>query len=109
MDPSQAGEDAKKRLDAGADGLKVYAFSAGMTLPEAVMQALTQEAHTRQKPVFAHPTTEGVLMAALRAGADVIAHPTPQSGPWSESVLSAMKKAGVADSNASSLSLRDAA
>jgi imidazolonepropionase-like amidohydrolase len=95
-DLSQAVEAAKKLLDAGADGLKLYAFSVGSALPDAVMQALVKEAHSRQKPVFAHPTTEAGLMAALRAGADVIAHPTPGSGQWSDSVLSSMKQAGVA-------------
>jgi imidazolonepropionase-like amidohydrolase len=35
-------------------------------------------------------------MAAVRAGVDVLAHTTPQSGPWDETVLAAMKQAGVA-------------
>lgn len=35
-------------------------------------------------------------MAAVRAGVDILAHTTPQSGPWNESVLTAMKQARVA-------------
>lgn len=35
-------------------------------------------------------------MAAVRAGVDVLAHTTPQSGPWSNGVLAAMSQARVA-------------
>jgi imidazolonepropionase-like amidohydrolase len=35
-------------------------------------------------------------MASVRAGVDVLAHTTPQSGPWNASVLSAMSQARVA-------------
>jgi len=55
-----------------------------------------KEAHGRGKPVFVHPTTTDALMASVRAGVDVLAHTTPQSGPWSESVLAAMSRARVA-------------
>ena len=35
-------------------------------------------------------------MASVRAGVDVLAHTTPQSGPWNQSVLTAMSQARVA-------------
>jgi imidazolonepropionase-like amidohydrolase len=35
-------------------------------------------------------------MASVRAGVDVLAHTTPQSGPWNESILAAMSRARVA-------------
>jgi imidazolonepropionase-like amidohydrolase len=35
-------------------------------------------------------------MASVRAGVDVLAHTTPQSGPWDKSVLAAMTNARVA-------------
>lgn len=35
-------------------------------------------------------------MAAVRAGVDVLAYPTPQSGPWTKDVLDAMKQARIA-------------
>jgi imidazolonepropionase-like amidohydrolase len=65
-------------------------------VPDSVIQALVKEGHSRGKPVFVHPTTTDGLMASVRAGVDVLAHTTPQSGPWSESVLSAMSQARVA-------------
>jgi imidazolonepropionase-like amidohydrolase len=46
--------------------------------------------------VFAHPTTAAGLMASLKAGVDVLAHTTPQSGSWDDTVVDAMKRAGVA-------------
>ena len=98
-DASEAAEAARKLLDAGTDGHKVYAVTVGrnsVALPETAIQALVKEAHRRGKAVFAHPTTEAGLMAAVRAGVDVLAHTTPQSGRWNESVLAAMTQARVA-------------
>jgi imidazolonepropionase-like amidohydrolase len=98
-DAPEAVEAATKLLDAGTDGLKLYAVTIGrngVALPEIAIQALVKEAHTRGKPVFAHPTTGTGLMASVRAGVDVLAHTTPQSGPWDESIVAAMKQAGVA-------------
>jgi imidazolonepropionase-like amidohydrolase len=90
---------AKQLLDLGADGIKLYVASAGRNGPsmsENLIQSVVQEAHGRGKPVFVHPTTTEGLMASVRAGVDVLAHTTPQSGPWNESVLAAMSQARVA-------------
>ena len=90
---------ARALLESGTDGLKLYAMTVGrngVALPDAVIQAVVKEAHSKGKPVFAHPTTEGGLMASVRAGADVLAHATPQTGPWNDAVLSAMKQSGIA-------------
>ena len=35
-------------------------------------------------------------MASVRAGVDVLAHTTPQSGPWNNSILASMAQARVA-------------
>ena len=99
---AEAGETAeigRKLLDAGADGLKMYvAFPGrdGGVVPDAVIEALVKEGHSRGRPVFVHPTTTDGLMAAVRAGVDVLAHTTPQSGPWNANVLTAMSQARVA-------------
>jgi len=98
-EPVEAVAAAKKLLDAGTDGIKLYAVTIGrngVALPEPVIQALVKEAHGRGKLVFAHPTTESGLMAAVRASVDVVTHTTPQSGPWSESVPTAMTQARIA-------------
>ena len=98
-EPAEAVQAARKLLDAGTDGVKLYAVTVGrngVALPEPAIQALVKEAHGRGKPVFAHPTTETGLLTAVRAGVDVLAHTTPQSGPWNERVLTAMKQTRVA-------------
>jgi imidazolonepropionase-like amidohydrolase len=98
-EPSDAVRASKKLLDAGTDGLKFYAATPGrnsVVLPEGAIEAGVKEAHQRGKPVFAHPSTAAGLLAAVRAGADVVTHTTPQSGPWDDSVLAEMKGARVA-------------
>jgi imidazolonepropionase-like amidohydrolase len=97
-DASEAIEAARKGLDQGVDGLKLYAVTPGrngVAMPDSVMQALVKEGHSRGKPVFAHPTSAAGLMASVRAGVDVLAHTTPQSGPWDDSLLAAMTQGGV--------------
>ncbi len=89
---------SKKRLDAGTDGLKLYAaspFSPFATLPGELIRAVVDEAHRRNKPVFAHPHNRDGLLAAVGGGVDVLAHTTPLSGPWDEAVLTAMRQAKV--------------
>ncbi len=96
---AEAVVNAKQLLELGADGIKLYVASGGRngpTMSENLIQSVVQEAHARRKPVFVHPTTTDGLMASVRAGVDVLAHTTPQSGPWSESVLAAMLRARVA-------------
>jgi len=98
-DAAESRDAARKSLDAGVDGLKLYAVTVGrngVALPEAAIEAAVKEAHSRGKPVFAHPTTVDGLRASVRAGVDVLAHTTPQSGPWDDAVLAAMKQSGVA-------------
>ncbi|MGE3507492.1 MAG: amidohydrolase family protein [Vicinamibacterales bacterium] len=98
-DATEAGAIAKRLLDAGVDGLKLYVVALernGGRVPDSVIEALVKEGHARGKPVFVHPTTTDGLMASVRAGVDVLAHTTPQSGPWDDTVLAAMSKARVA-------------
>jgi len=90
---------ASKLLDQGVDGIKVYARSfpsPSPFLPENTIEAVTKEAHRRGKLAFAHPTDREGLLAAVRGGADVIVHTTPQAGPWDETILTAMKQRNVA-------------
>jgi len=79
--------------------LKFYAATPGAgtrVVPEAAMAAGVVEAHRRGKPVFSHPSTAQALLASVRAGVDVIAHTTPQSGSWETTTVAAMKAANVA-------------
>jgi imidazolonepropionase-like amidohydrolase len=86
-------------LDRGVDGVKFYAATPGAgtrVVPEEAMAAGVTEAHRRGKPVFSHPSTATGLLASVRAGVDVIAHTTPQSGPWDAATVAAMQQAKVA-------------
>ena len=89
---------AEKILEGGADGIKVYAATWAppiVTLPEEAIRAAAEEAHRRGKLVFAHPSNRDGLLAAVKGGADVIVHTSPQAGPWDDAIVAAMKKANV--------------
>jgi imidazolonepropionase-like amidohydrolase len=91
-DAVQAAAAAKKLLDAGVDGIKLHSLS-----DESVMRAAVEEAHRSGKPVFAHTRGGGAnLLAAVRAGVDVVAHTTPVSQPWDEATIALMKERRVA-------------
>jgi len=98
-DAASALAASTKLLDGGTDGLKLFAaapFPPFATLPDEAIRAAVDEAHRRNKPVFAHPTSRDGLRAAVGGGVDVIAHTTPQSGPWDDAVVAAMRQAKVA-------------
>jgi imidazolonepropionase-like amidohydrolase len=52
--------------------------------------------HRAGKPVFVHPNSAADVLTAVRGGVDIIAHTTPHSGPWEESLLAVMKERQVA-------------
>jgi imidazolonepropionase-like amidohydrolase len=60
-------------------------------LADGAIEAAVAIAHGAGRPVFVHPNTTGDAIAAIRAGADVVAHTTPHSGNWGETVLSEMR------------------
>jgi imidazolonepropionase-like amidohydrolase len=98
-DAAQATVATKQLLDAGIDGIKVHLQRPPPPNPplrESAIQAAIDEAHRVGKPVFVHPTSGADVLAAVRVGVDVIAHTTPSSGPWDQTILSAMKAARVA-------------
>jgi imidazolonepropionase-like amidohydrolase len=96
-DAAQAAAAARKLLDEGVDGIKLFASSPrGASLPESAIQAAVSEAHRLGKPVFVHPNSGADVLAAVRGGVDVIGHTTPHSGPWDETILAAMKERRVA-------------
>ena len=95
----EAAARARELLDAGADGIKVYAatwFGDPVVMPKAVIAAAASEAHAKGKLVFAHPSNARGLDAALAGGADVVVHTAPSMRTWSDSLVSRMVKAGVA-------------
>jgi len=96
-DPAQAAAAAKKLLDEGVDGIKLFASSPrSPSLSENAFRAAADEAHRASKPVFVHPNTAADVLTAVRGGVDIIAHTTPHTGPWDDALLAAMKDHGVA-------------
>lgn len=96
-DAEQGSATARKHLDNGVDGIKLFASSPSKaTIPESAMQAAVSEAHRAGKPAFVHPNTADDLLAAVRAGVDIAGHTTPRSGPWDESILALMLEHRVA-------------
>ena len=93
----EARSAAKRLLEQGADGVKLFISSpsAGQLAPE-IIAAAVEEAHAAGKPVFAHPNTATDIHAALEGGVDIIAHTTPRSGAWDEELLNRMKACSAA-------------
>lgn len=93
----EAAAAVRTLLDAGVDGIKLFASSQrGDRLSGKTIEAAVREAHAAGKPVFVHPNTADDVLAAVRGGADIIAHTTPNSGTWDESTIATMKAANVA-------------
>ena len=89
---------AKRILESGTDGLKVFAAAPSppfAPLPDGAIRAAVEEAHRRNKLVFVHPSSRDGLLAAVEGGVDVIAHTTPDSASWDEPLLAAMRRAKV--------------
>src|SRR5207253_8746098 len=96
-DATQAAAAASKLLDQGVDGVKLFASAPSKaSLSVSAIQAAVSEAHRFQKPVFVHPNSGVDVLTAVRVGVDIIAHTTPHSGPWDETILAAMKEHRVA-------------
>ncbi len=98
-DAAQAAAASRKLLDEGVDGIKVHLQTPpppNPPFPESAIPAAVIEAHRFKKPVFVHPNNGTDVLAAVRAGVDVIVHTTPRSGAWDETILTAMKDRRVA-------------
>ncbi len=92
-DETVAIASVRELLARGVDAIKVFASGAppqrAQLRPE-IVQAVVQETHCLQKPVFVHPNTGDEALLALCAGVDVIAHTTPAAGPWPSSMYDAV-------------------
>ncbi len=80
---TEAVQSARTLLAAGSDGIKIH---LQRPIPEDAIRAVVEEAHRAGKPVFVHPSTGADVLAAARAGVDVLAHNTPFS-PWDATIV----------------------
>jgi imidazolonepropionase-like amidohydrolase len=101
--PEAARASVRDRLDAGADGIKL--FTGGLATRESVVvmdvatvRAVAEEAHARGAFVVAHPSNSRGARAAVEGGVDILAHtfPNEAEGPWDRSLPVAMKAHGMA-------------
>jgi imidazolonepropionase-like amidohydrolase len=96
-DAKQATEAVKTLVQSGVDGIKLFASSPNRAkMPADAIAGAVSEAHRTGKPVFVHPDQGMDVLAAVRGGADIIAHTTPSSGPWDENLISEMKQHSIA-------------
>jgi imidazolonepropionase-like amidohydrolase len=99
--PADAKTQVASRLQEGADAIKLFTGSVAsptlvVPMPLAVVRAATMEAHRHGRLVLAHPTNNDGLEAALEGGVDVLAHTTPDGGPWEPRLPERMKRAHLA-------------
>lgn len=96
-DAPQAAAAARELLAEGVDGVKLFASSPrSAPLPQSAFEAAAEEAHRAGKPVFVHPNSGADVLTAVRGGVDIVAHTTPHSGPWDETILREMQQRRVA-------------
>ncbi len=93
---------ARAQLASGADGVKLMsgAIVGGprgvLPMDAGIARAIAAEAHAARKLVFAHPSNAAGLDVAIAAGVDVLAHPTPTEGPWSDALAARLAAANIA-------------
>jgi len=96
----QGRERVRRQIRDGADGIKVFAGSVEadgiLIMPTDLAKAVVGEAHRAGKPVFAHPANQKGIELALQSGVDILAHTTPEGGPWSPELAERLKAANMA-------------
>ncbi|HET6837519.1 MAG TPA: amidohydrolase family protein [Gemmatimonadales bacterium] len=90
-----------RRLREEADAIKLFtgSFAAPtriVPMPLALVRAATAEAHRHHRVVVAHPSNNAGVLAALDGGLDVLAHTTPDGGPWDPALVRRMIDARLA-------------
>ena len=98
--PAQAAERVREQIHEGADGIKIFVGSVQantiLIMALDLAKAIVAETHRAGKPVFAHPGNQERVEAALQSGVDILAHTTPEGGPWPASLVERLKSAHMA-------------
>jgi imidazolonepropionase-like amidohydrolase len=100
--PAEGAARARRQLASGADGVKLFAGAivgppvGVLPMPVDVATAVVAEAHKAGKPAFAHPTNNIGLDVAIRSGVDILAHPTPDGGPWPAGTIERLRAGKMA-------------
>lgn len=88
-------------LDAGADGIKIFAGSFvtpqhTIHLPQEIIRAIVEAAASQDTFVMAHPTTLEGLSNAVGGGVGIIAHTTAPETDMANELLEQMRHQGTA-------------
>jgi imidazolonepropionase-like amidohydrolase len=99
--PAAAKPAVDALLDAGEDGIKIFAGSfitptETILLPPDIIRAVTLAAHARGSFVFAHPTNRESLVNAVDNGVDVLAHTAPSGGALGAELIAKMLEREIA-------------
>jgi imidazolonepropionase-like amidohydrolase len=99
--PAEARTLVSRRIRDGADAIKLFtgSFAAPtriVPMPLDIVRAASAEAHRHHRLVVAHPSNDAGLAAALDGGVDVLAHTTPDGGPWDAALIARMRRAHLA-------------
>jgi imidazolonepropionase-like amidohydrolase len=99
-EPTDAPQLVARQLERGADAIKLYLVSwmipSRPAMSREQIAALIAAAHARKKLVLVHPQSGEALEHAVDAGVDILAHTTPEAGPWSDALVAKMIRANVA-------------
>jgi imidazolonepropionase-like amidohydrolase len=99
---AEAKARAERQLEAGADGVKIFAGAIVggeidvLPMDEGIAKAVVDAAHRAGKPAFSHPTNLAGLEISIAAGVDVLAHTTPDAGPWDDALIARLRAANMA-------------
>jgi len=100
--PEQAAEMARKYMQIGLDGIKLFTGSYKgegkpvANMDAAVAKAAVDIAHAQGKPVFAHPQNTAGIEAVIAAGVDVMAHTVARQPGYPPEQLARFKQQGIA-------------
>jgi imidazolonepropionase-like amidohydrolase len=100
--PEQAAEMARKYMQIGLDGIKLFTGSYQgedkpvVNMDVAVAKAAVDIAHAQGKRVFAHPQNTAGIEAVIAAGVDVMAHTVARQPGYPPEQLARFKQQGIA-------------
>jgi imidazolonepropionase-like amidohydrolase len=99
--PDEAAGFARKFLELGLDGMKLFTGSymgdkPVVNMDAAVAKAAVEAAHAQGKPVFAHPQNTAGVNAVIAASVDVLAHTVPSEPGYTPEQLAQFKAKGIA-------------
>lgn len=105
--PEEAAARAARQLDAGTDGVKIFAGAiiggkvGVLPMRVDIAKAVVDEAHRRGKPAFAHPSNLAGLNVSIESGVDILAHTTAMDGGgvpggWPPELIARLRKHNMA-------------